>query len=322
MSTTCDRGVDHVLRRRHHGQPVEPVVGHLGHADVGILRRERVRRGERAPAGERVVQRGLARVGETDQTEAFHIERLRLLAPRVSDPHAFVATPPDDGTQRVVGDGVVGARGAGVRAGRPCRVRTRRSRRGAGRTPTPATTPAPAWSCRSTPSGGVVRRQRHLGGAVALHRRRRPLPARLVHVQPGSAPAGGHAGPAGRPAAAQRPRRREVGVPDLALRRHPGRPHGGRTVGAVPLLRPGSRRIDACGRPGVAARSVAGHARLRVGVRRAAAGGEGARRRGGAVLVAVHVGGHARRRHSDGDGALGRRRGARRADHLARRGRA
>ena len=44
----------------------------------GILRGEGVRRGERAATGECVVQRALARVGETDQAEAFHSEELRL----------------------------------------------------------------------------------------------------------------------------------------------------------------------------------------------------------------------------------------------------
>ncbi len=67
-----DRGVHDVLRLRHRGEAVEPLVGHLGDADVRVLGGERVRRGERATAGECVVQRTLARVGETDQAETFH----------------------------------------------------------------------------------------------------------------------------------------------------------------------------------------------------------------------------------------------------------
>ncbi len=67
-----DRGVDGLLRLRHRRELVEPVVGHLGHPDVRVLRGERVRRGERTTTGERVVQRALARVGEADQSETFH----------------------------------------------------------------------------------------------------------------------------------------------------------------------------------------------------------------------------------------------------------
>ena len=67
-----DRGVDDVLRLRHRGQAVEALVGHLGDADVRVLGGERVRRGERTTAGECVVERTLARVGETDQAETFH----------------------------------------------------------------------------------------------------------------------------------------------------------------------------------------------------------------------------------------------------------
>ena len=67
-----DGGVDDVLRLRHRGEAIEPVVGDLGDADVRILRGERVRGGERTTTGECVVQRTLARVGEADQTETFH----------------------------------------------------------------------------------------------------------------------------------------------------------------------------------------------------------------------------------------------------------
>ena len=67
-----DLRVDGLLRLRHRRQLVEAVVGHLGHTDVRVLRGERVRRGERTTAGQRVVQRALARVGETDESETFH----------------------------------------------------------------------------------------------------------------------------------------------------------------------------------------------------------------------------------------------------------
>ena len=72
MSTTWTAAWTIVFVLRHHGQPVEPVVGHLGDTDVRVLGGERVRRGQRTAAGECVVQRALARVGETDQAEAFH----------------------------------------------------------------------------------------------------------------------------------------------------------------------------------------------------------------------------------------------------------
>ena len=88
-----DRCVDRLLRLRHHGELVETIVGHLGDADVRVLRGERVRRGERTTAGERVVQRTLARVGETDQTETFH-EPSRGYRPR---PSRRVRAAPFDG---------------------------------------------------------------------------------------------------------------------------------------------------------------------------------------------------------------------------------
>ena len=72
MSTTCTAACTTLRLLRHRGQPVEALVGHLGDADVGVLGGEGVRRGERAAAGEGVVQRALARVGEADQAEAFH----------------------------------------------------------------------------------------------------------------------------------------------------------------------------------------------------------------------------------------------------------
>ena len=65
-------GVHDVAALRHLGEAVEALVGHLGDADVGVLGGERVRRGERAAAGEGVVQRALPGVGEADEAEAFH----------------------------------------------------------------------------------------------------------------------------------------------------------------------------------------------------------------------------------------------------------
>ena len=72
MSTTCTAAWTTFFDFDISRQPVEPVVGDLGDADVRVLRRERVRRGEGAAAREGVVQRGLAGVGEADQPEAFH----------------------------------------------------------------------------------------------------------------------------------------------------------------------------------------------------------------------------------------------------------
>ena len=59
----------------HRAQALDALVGYLGHADVGVLGGEGVWRSERAPTSESVVQRALARVGETDQAEAFHSAR-------------------------------------------------------------------------------------------------------------------------------------------------------------------------------------------------------------------------------------------------------
>ena len=80
MSTNCTAAGTTFADEAHLGQPVEAGVGHLGHADVGVGGREGVRRGERAAAGQRVVQRRLAGVGEADEAEAFHRSRVRLPA--------------------------------------------------------------------------------------------------------------------------------------------------------------------------------------------------------------------------------------------------
>ena len=60
------------------GQRVEPVVEHLRHPDVGVAGGERVGRGQRTAAGQRVVQRRLAGIGETDEPEPFHPGRLTI----------------------------------------------------------------------------------------------------------------------------------------------------------------------------------------------------------------------------------------------------
>ena len=65
-------GVDDVAALGHLGEAVETVVGHLGDADVRVLGGEGVRRGQRAAAGEGVVQRALPGIGQADETEAFH----------------------------------------------------------------------------------------------------------------------------------------------------------------------------------------------------------------------------------------------------------
>ena len=72
MSTNCTLAGTTFFELAHLGQAVEAVVGHLGHADVGVLGGEGVGRGQRAAAGQGVVERGLAGVGEADEPEAFH----------------------------------------------------------------------------------------------------------------------------------------------------------------------------------------------------------------------------------------------------------
>ncbi len=71
------RGRHHLARRAHLGQLIETVVGHLGHAHVGVLGGEGVGRGQRRGTGQGVVQRRLAGIGEPDEPEAFH--RFRVL---------------------------------------------------------------------------------------------------------------------------------------------------------------------------------------------------------------------------------------------------
>ena len=67
-----DRCVDDLLRLRHHRQPIEAIVGHPRDPDVRVLGGERVRRSQCTSAGECVVERRLASIGQSDETEAFH----------------------------------------------------------------------------------------------------------------------------------------------------------------------------------------------------------------------------------------------------------
>jgi len=48
------------------------MVGHFGDSDVRILRGKGVGSSQGPATGECVIKRGLARIGETDETETFH----------------------------------------------------------------------------------------------------------------------------------------------------------------------------------------------------------------------------------------------------------
>ena len=48
------------------------MVGHLGDSDVRILRGKGVGSSQGPATGECVIKRGLARIGETDETKTFH----------------------------------------------------------------------------------------------------------------------------------------------------------------------------------------------------------------------------------------------------------
>ena len=48
------------------------MVGYLGDSDVRILRGKRVGSSQGPATGKCVIERGLARIGETDETETFH----------------------------------------------------------------------------------------------------------------------------------------------------------------------------------------------------------------------------------------------------------
>ena len=72
-----DGGVHHLLAVRHLCQRIETRVEHLGHPDVGILRGERIWRGKCIGSGQCVVERRLARIGKSDQSEALHTTQRR-----------------------------------------------------------------------------------------------------------------------------------------------------------------------------------------------------------------------------------------------------
>ena len=74
-------GGHHVAALAHRGEGVEAGVGDAGHADVRVRGGEGVRRGQRAATGQRVVQRRLPRVGETDEPEPLHRARQGTGAP-------------------------------------------------------------------------------------------------------------------------------------------------------------------------------------------------------------------------------------------------
>ena len=62
-----------LARGAHLGQPVQTIIGHLGHADVRVRGGEGVRSGQRATPGQGVVQRRLARVGQANESEPLHL---------------------------------------------------------------------------------------------------------------------------------------------------------------------------------------------------------------------------------------------------------
>src|SRR5207253_1807799 len=64
------------LRLHDARELVEPVVGDVDAADVRILRGEGIVRREDAGGGERVEERGLADVGQSDDAESEHCVRL------------------------------------------------------------------------------------------------------------------------------------------------------------------------------------------------------------------------------------------------------
>ena len=158
MSTNCTAACTTFFDLRHRGQPVEAVVGHLGDADVRVLGGEGVRRGERAAAGEGVVQRGLARVGEADQAEAFHSEGVRLPRTLSARPGSLVDLCV---VKRILGVVLVGAdrhrRRAPVGAGP---ARHRRSRRTASRTSASTAVPTSSTTTAAPDGDRVPHRRR------------------------------------------------------------------------------------------------------------------------------------------------------------------
>ena len=157
----------------HRRQQVEPPVRDLGHPHVGVGGGEGVGRGERATAGERVVQRGLARVGEADEAESFHW-RARYRSPLAA------ASQPQPG--RLAGQSVAGNRG---RAGR----RGSRSR-------TPGDLPPSGSLSSSQPE------ERRRAPPTTRAARRRSPPARSARPRP----PGRRRPPMQAPATAQSPR--------------------------------------------------------------------------------------------------------------------
>ena len=67
-----DHGEDGALRAHDPRQRVEPRVGHLHDAGVGLDRGERIVRHERLGGGQRVEEGGLADVGKADDAESKH----------------------------------------------------------------------------------------------------------------------------------------------------------------------------------------------------------------------------------------------------------
>ena len=196
QSTDVDdlhRGVDELLRLAHRRQAIDPLVGHLGDADVGVLGGERVRRSERAATGEGVVQRALARVGEADQAEAFHTLREATAGIAACSAVAFsISRWVKHSTDRDENDSLDLARGDAVR--------------GAGRGLSAAAKdrPIPDGCVEHTSFNGGVdysgdyrygirdrlppQRRRpfavsNVGGSVAVRRRGRRVPDGIVHVQ-------------------------------------------------------------------------------------------------------------------------------------------
>ena len=70
-----DRGVHELLRVAELAQDLDPAVGHLGHADIGLGRRERVGSNRGVATGEGIEQRRLSGVGKPDDAQALHNEQ-------------------------------------------------------------------------------------------------------------------------------------------------------------------------------------------------------------------------------------------------------
>ena len=75
-----DGGVHHLAALAHLGQGVEAAIIDLGHAHVGLGRREGVGGDRRVAPGEGIEQAGLACVGKADEAQTFH-RSPRLLGP-------------------------------------------------------------------------------------------------------------------------------------------------------------------------------------------------------------------------------------------------